>query len=265
MVPVRELRCAPWALHPAMTLRILREGSGGAGRRRRLYPASMTPSARRAPGPLVLLPLLVAVACGGSPPSASPGEARDPATAAPTAPPSPEQDAFWAALQAHCGRSYEGRVSDITPYYRPGLEGRRLLIHFRECSVDRMHIPLHVDGDRSRNWILTRVNGTIRLKHDHRHEDGSEDVVTQYGGDAPVPGLATRQIFPADAHTARILPERADNFWFLDLVGPETLQYGVHWPRLGHSVRLEFDLSRPVDTPPDPWGWGAGHGGSEGG
>lgn len=248
-----------------MTLRILREVPGDAGGTRRLYPASMTPPTRRAPGPLVLLPLLLSVACGGSPPSAGPGEAVDRATTGVTAAPPPEQEAFWAALQAHCGRSYEGRVSDVTPYYRAGLEGRRLVIHFRECSADRMHIPLHVDGDRSRNWILTRVDGTIRLKHDHRHEDGSEDVVTQYGGDAPVPGLATRQIFPADAHTARILPERADNFWFLDLVDPETLQYGVHWPRLGHSVRLEFDLSRPVDTPPDPWGWGPARGTSEGG
>jgi hypothetical protein len=167
----------------------------------------------------------------------------------------PEQHAFWSALQAHCGRAYAGRVSDITPYYRPGLEGRALVIHFRECSDDRMHIPLHVDTDRSRNWILTRVAGTIRLKHDHRREDGSEDEVTQYGGDAPGPGLPTRQIFPADPHTARILPDRADNFWFLDLVSEETLQYGVHWPRLGHSVRLEFDLSRPVATPPGPWGY----------
>jgi hypothetical protein len=166
-----------------------------------------------------------------------------------------EQEAFWAALARHCGRAYAGRVSDATPYYRPGVEGRRLVAHFLDCAADRMHVALHIDENRSRNWILTRTGGTIRLKHDHRNTDGTEEAISQYGGDAPVPGLATRQIFPADAHTARILPERADNFWFMDLVDAATLQYGVHWPTAGHSIRLEFDLSRPIAEPPRPWGY----------
>lgn len=165
-----------------------------------------------------------------------------------------EQEAFWASLQALCGNAYPGRVSDATPYYRSSLAGDAVM-HVMDCSEDRIHIPFHLGDNRSRNWILTRTEGTIRLKHDHRHEDGTEDEVTQYGGDAPVPGLATRQIFPADAHTASILPDRADNFWFFDFVNDTTLQYGVHWPRLGHSVRFEFDLSRPVPPPPRPWGY----------
>lgn len=169
--------------------------------------------------------------------------------------PSPQQDAFWAALQQHCDYAYAGSVSDATPYYRPGVERRRLVAHFLDCAPDRMHIALHIDDNRSRNWILTRTGGTIRLKHDHRAPDGSEEEITQYGGDAPVPGLSDRQIFPADAHTARILPARADNFWFMHLVDDTTLQYGVHWPTAGHSIRLEFDLSRPVAAPPRPWGY----------
>jgi hypothetical protein len=167
----------------------------------------------------------------------------------------PEQEAFWAALLAHCGNAYEGQVSDVTPYYADGLVGRRAVIHFLDCSEDRIHVPFHLDDNRSRNWIVTREGGTLRLKHDHRNADGTEEAISQYGGDAPTPGLATRQIFPADAHTADILPDRADNFWFLDFVDEGTLQYGVHWPRLGHSVRFSFDLSRTVETPPHPWGY----------
>jgi hypothetical protein len=199
---------------------------------------------------LSVLTLLALPACSAD---AEPdGEAQTPvpvpaATAA-------EQDAFWESLQAHCGNAYAGRVSDATPYYRNSLAGDAVM-HVMDCSEDRIHIPFHLGDNRSRNWILTRTEGTIRLKHDHRHEDGTEDAVTQYGGDAPVPGLATRQIFPADAHTAAILPDRADNFWFFDFVNDTTLQYGVHWPRLGHSVRFEFDLSRPVPPPPRPWGY----------
>jgi len=193
--------------------------------------------------------LLTAAACG----SAAPPEETTPRPAAEELP--AEQAAFWAALSAHCGKAYGGKVSDATPYYRAGVEGRVAVIHFLRCSDDRIHIPLHLDEDRSRNWILTRVGGTIRLKHDHRHADGTEDTVSQYGGDAPVPGLATRQIFPADAHTARMLPARSDNFWFFDFVDAQTLQYGVHWPTLGHSIRFEFDLSTPVPPPPAPWGY----------
>jgi hypothetical protein len=166
----------------------------------------------------------------------------------------PEQEAFWAALQAHCGNAYRGRVSDATAYYAGSVQGDAV-IHFMECDAERIHIPFHLSGNRSRNWILTKAGGTLRLKHDHRHEDGREEAISQYGGDAPAPGLPHRQIFPADAHTAAILPERADNFWFFHFVDEGTLHYGVHWPKHGHSVRFEFDLTTPVAVPPRPWGY----------
>ena len=200
--------------------------------------------------------LLATAACSVDPAPDSAdaaGDAVAPATAGESTS-SAEQDAFWAALQAHCGNAYRGRVSDATPYYSSSLAGDAVM-HVMDCSEDRIHISFHLGENRSRNWLLTRKGGTIRLKHDHRHEDGTEDRVSQYGGDAPVPGLATRQIFPADAHTASILPDRADNFWFFDFVDDTTLQYGVHWPKHGHSVRFEFDLSTPIEPPPRPWGY----------
>jgi hypothetical protein len=197
--------------------------------------------------------LVIVVAAGligcGRAPEADPG-APDTATGI-----APEQEAFWDRLQEHCGRAYSGTVDDVTEYYRPGLEGKALVAHVRECTADRIHIALHENGDRSRNWILTKVGGTLRLKHDHRHEDGTEDDITQYGGDAPGPGLPERQIFRADEHTAQILPLRSDNFWFFHFVDDRTLHYGVHWPTMGHSVRLAFDLSTPIEAPPPPWGY----------
>jgi len=198
--------------------------------------------------------LLVLVACiDGPEPDIQAEYAQTPPVAAGDLP--PEQEAFWARLLEHCGNAYRGDVVDATPYYHSALEPEEVVAHFRECSDERIHVPMHMDDDRSRNWILTRVGGTIRLKHDHRHEDGTEEEITQYGGDAPVPGLPHRQIFPADEHTARILPQRADNFWFMDFMDEETFAYGVHWPLHGHSIRIEFDLTSPVETPPDPWGY----------
>lgn len=169
----------------------------------------------------------------------------------------PQQLAFWDRMESLCGKAFPGKVEDMTERYREALLGRELVAHGVSCEDQTIHIALHVDDNRSRNWILTRADGTIRLKHDHRYPDGREEVISQYGGDAPVPGLPERQIFPADAHTAEILPERADNFWFMHFVEPDTFHYGVHWPRHGHSVRLAFDLSHPVAPPPRPWGFEA--------
>jgi len=166
-----------------------------------------------------------------------------------------EQQAFWERFQALCGKAFAGEISDVTDYYADGVEGGEMRMQVLECEEDRIHAPFHIDDNHSRNWILTIVDGTIRLKHDHRYEDGTEEEISQYGGDAPTPGLPTRQIFPADAHTAEILPKRADNFWFFDFVDEETLQYGVHWPKYGHSIRVEFDLSETIPAPPRPWGY----------
>mgnify|MGYP002652099858 CR=1 FL=1 len=58
-----------------------------------------------------------------------------------------------------------------------------LVMHIRECSETEIRIPIHVGENRSRTWVATRQGEGLRLKHDHRHEDGSEDVLTQYGGD----------------------------------------------------------------------------------
>ncbi len=167
----------------------------------------------------------------------------------------PEQEAFWAALTALCGQAFEGELRDATAHYAPGVEGREARIHVMDCEADRIHVPFHLDDNRSRNWILTRQQGTLHLSHDHRNADGTEEEISRYGGAAPVPGLSTRQIFQADAHTARILPDRFDNFWFLDFAEPGALEYGVHWPREGHSIRFRFDLTRPIDPLPRPWGY----------
>jgi len=166
----------------------------------------------------------------------------------------PEQIAFWDNIQAHCGNAYRGKLADATPFYQT-FDADQIIIHVRNCTDTLTHISLHIDANHSRNLMLTKVNGTLRLKHDHRNPDGTEEEISQYGGDAPSPGLKTRQIFEADEHTAEILPNRFDNFWFLDIMDEQTLAYGVHWPKHGNSIRMEFDISSPVEAPPAPWGY----------
>ena len=167
---------------------------------------------------------------------------------------SDEQQVFWNNIQEHCGNVYEGELADATPFYQT-FDADLIRIHVRECTDELTHISLHIDDNHSRNLLITKTEGNLLLKHDHRNEDGTEEEITQYGGFAEQPGLENRQIFWADSHTADILPERFDNFWFLDIMDEQTLAYGVHWPIQGNSIRMEFDISEPVDAPPSPWGY----------
>src|SRR5690606_37642622 len=96
------------------------------------------------------------------------GPETPPADAAPADP----QAAFFANLSALCGQRFEGRVTTTDPA-DADFASQRLLMHVRDCSADEIRIPFHVGEDRSRTWIVTRTDSGLRLKHDHRHEDGA--------------------------------------------------------------------------------------------
>lgn len=163
------------------------------------------------------------------------------------------RDAFWTALQDLCGHAFEGSVAQSVP---PDtlFAGRTLVMHVRECSADTIRIPFHVGEDRSRTWVLTRTEVGLRLKHDHRHADGSEDELTQYGGDTRGPGLPTAQSFHADAETAAMLPAAATNVWTVAVEPGERFVYALRREGTERRFRAEFDLARPVPAPPAPWG-----------
>jgi hypothetical protein len=127
-------------------------------------------------------------------------------------------------------------------------------MHVRECSGDTIRIPFHVGENRSRTWVLTRTEAGLRLKHDHRHEDGSEDSVTQYGGDTRDAGTAGRQEFHADSLTAALIPAARTNVWTIELVPGERFVYALRREGTERRFRAEFDLSQPAATPPPPWG-----------
>lgn len=166
--------------------------------------------------------------------------------------PASAQDEFWSRLEALCGNAYAGRLAEGGPsdsLFRRGP----LVMHARSCSPGEIRIALHVDQDRSRTWVLTRTASGLRLKHDHRHRDGSEDAVTQYGGDTRQAGSARTQEFPADAHTASLIPAARTNVWTVEVVPGQLFVYALRREGTDRRVRLEFDLSRSVPAPPAPW------------
>lgn len=174
-------------------------------------------------------------------------------TSRPAPPPLTPQDAFWGSLSAYCGQAFAGRLTDGNESDSV-MRRSTLVMHVRSCSDSIIRVPFHVGADRSRTWVFTRTSEGLRLKHDHRHEDGSEDAVTQYGGDTRDAGTETRQEFPADAHTATVVPAARANTWTVEIVPGERFVYALRREGTDRRVRVEFDLAAPVALPPDPWG-----------
>lgn len=191
--------------------------------------------------PLIALCLLSACASAPSSSSATPA------------------DAFLAALREHCGQAFAGRVLVDTPASpNSAFEGKPLVMHVRECGPDTLRVPFHVGDDRSRTWVLTRTTDGLRLKHDHRHEDGTSDKVTMYGGDTAATGTAQRQAFPVDAESidsfrANGLSASVENTWAMEIQPGRRFLYELSRPN-GRLFQVEFDLSAPVPAPPPPWG-----------
>ena len=162
---------------------------------------------------------------------------------------------FFAALSELCGKAFEGRLVS-TDAVDAEFGEQSMIMHVRTCSEDEIRIPFHVGGDRSRTWVITRQPEGLRLKHDHRHEDGSEDAVTQYGGDTIGVGTSRRQSFPVDDFSVSMftregLTASVTNVWSVDITN-EIFAYEL--ARENRFFRVEFDLGTPVDAPPAPWG-----------
>ena len=187
-------------------------------------------------------------------------------------PPSPQDD-FFDALSSHCGKAYAGRlVSDDAA--DADFAEAAMVMQVRECDEQRIAVPFHVqiDGewDRSRTWVITRKeDGGLRLKHDHRHEDGESDAVTLYGGDTASEGTSRAQDFPVDQYSIEMferegLTASVTNVWTVE-VDPASAEDGTFAYQLRRTIeggapeprffRVEFDLSQEVEAPPAAWGW----------
>lgn len=170
--------------------------------------------------------------------------------------PAAPADAFMARLAPLCGKAFAGRVVTNDPA-DSAFAGKKLVMHVAACEPGRVRIPFHVGEDRSRTWVLTRTATGVRLKHDHRHEDGTSDKLTMYGGDTNGPGTAARQEFPVDAESIALFrsldAERSvTNVWAMEADGT---RFAYELRRPGRHFRVEFDLAKPVETPPLAWGW----------
>ena len=168
-------------------------------------------------------------------------------------------DQWFAQLESLCGRAWEGRVVS-TDAADASFVGQRLVMHVRQCTDDEIRMPFHVGNDRSRTWVISRTASGFRLKHDHRHEDGTSDELTMYGGDSRGDGTSVRQEFPADKESIAMFTAQGrsvsnSNVWAVE-VGDAAFAYELRRPPGPGQrfFRVEFDLGHPIAPPPPPWG-----------
>ena len=169
------------------------------------------------------------------------------ASAATAQTPAP-QEAFMANLNAFCGQRFEGRVV-TTDAADADFASQRLLMHVRDCSAEEVRIPFWVGDDRSRTWVVMPTEAGLRLKHDHRHDDGSSHVLHWYGGDTTNAGTAERQEFPVDAESIALFNANdasvsTTNVWAMEVHPARMFAYELR--RANRHFRVEFDLTKPV-------------------
>ena len=157
-------------------------------------------------------------------------------------------DAFFLRVQALCGRSFTGRVVTTDPA-DADFAGKVLVMQVAQCSPHEIRIPFTVGEDRSRTWVITRTAAGLRLKHDHRHPDGTPDAVTMYGGDSLPPGSATRQEFPVDAESIALFNANnaavsITNVWAVEVHPGRSYVYELTRPN--RRLRVEFDTTKPL-------------------
>ena len=162
----------------------------------------------------------------------------------------PTQDAFFDAISALCGKAYSGTVT-VDNSGDDSFANKKLIMHVRRCNETQLQIPFHVGDDASRTWLITKTGSGLSLKHDHRHADGTEDELTQYGGHTIDAGWAQVQSFPADQYSKELfvehaIPQSVGNTWQM-YIYPERFQ--------GREFRVDFDLTQPVAAPDAPWGY----------
>ncbi len=160
---------------------------------------------------------------------------------------------FWEQLEAHCGNAYQGEII-AGAVEGDSFTGKKLVMHVRSCETNDIRIPFFVGEDKSRTWVLKMNDEKIMsLKHDHRHKDGTEEDITQYGGISSNHGLANLQMFPADAHTSAILPPASTNIWWFT-IDETSLTYNLRRLGTDRLFTVRFDLTKTIDTPDAPWG-----------
>ena len=169
----------------------------------------------------------------------------------------PTHDAFFNHIASHCGNAYEGTVTVDNAAGESSFANKKLVMHVRRCNERQLQVPFHVGSDASRTWLITKTGSGLSLKHDHRHQDGTDDTSTMYGGHTVDAGFDNVQSFPADQYSKELfvkqgIAQSIGNTWQM-YIYENTFTYRL--VRQGREFRVDFDLTKPITPPKAPWGY----------
>ncbi len=152
---------------------------------------------------------------------------------------------FLENLAGLCGKSFRGKETFMAPG-RESWADKDFVMHVTVCEDDRVYIPFHLDDDHSRTWMFLVEDQGLRFRHDHRHEDGTPEDLTMYGGYADGTGTGYMQKFPADDYTVELLEDVFNREWRVILdEDMSRLTYKLLYH--GEPVfTAEFDLTDPL-------------------
>lgn len=148
---------------------------------------------------------------------------------------------FFDNLKQFCGQTKVGK--SVFPANKDdSFYGKKLVMVVKSCTEKEIKIPFSVGNDHSRTWILSLTDKGLLFKHDHRHEDGTPDDLTMYGGYSDQTGNALSQSFPADEETKILVPKGKTNVWHLT-IDNETQQF-IYYLERHNKPRFKavFDL-----------------------
>ena len=159
-------------------------------------------------------------------------------------------DSFFNQFSQLCGKSFTGKLvagdgSDSA------FEKADMRAHVAICEPEKIEIKFDVGEDRTRTWIISKTPVGLRLKHRHMLNDGTEDPVSQYGGDTADLGSATRQQFPVDSYSKEMFTREGrtvsnTNIWAFEIDPGTSFTYELSRPN--RLFRVQFDVSKPLKS-----------------
>lgn len=158
---------------------------------------------------------------------------------------------FLEKFKPLVGQYFEGEIIEGGKE-GDAFTGKKLMMEVMSYDDREVKIPFYVGDDKSRTWVLSYSNHLLTLKHDHRHEDGSPDKITFYGGTSPNEGSDIIQIFPADNETCELIDYACQNVWWITM--DDTI-YTYNLRRVGSErvFSVRFDLTKPIESNYKPW------------
>lgn len=151
---------------------------------------------------------------------------------------------FFNAIRSLKCKTYYGKAIYMPDTTKTNdFWGKKLSFKVIKTSKPEMKLPFNVGENQTRVWVLTKTRGGIRLKHDHRHTDGSPDSITNYGGDSDQK-ISTRltQYFPADEFTSNLIPAAKTNRWIMEFSDDKKKFYYILERNKELRFKAEFNL-----------------------